>query len=50
MDFKVWKSVICGKSLDLKIARTLELHMGADLQLAITSARINIFHEVKSSW
>ena len=42
IDFGVWKSVICGKSR-LKIVRTIELHIGTDLQLAITLARINIF-------
>ena len=42
IDFKVAKSVTCGKSR-LKFARSIELHIGADLQLAIILARINIF-------
>ena len=33
----------------MKIARTIQLHIGADLKLAITLARIDVFHEVKAS-
>ena len=40
--FQIWKSVICWKSR-FKIVRTIELHIGAGLQLAITLARINGF-------
>ena len=34
----------------LKFMRAIELLISADLWPAITLARINIFHEVKSSW
>jgi hypothetical protein len=34
----------------MKFVRTIELHISADLQPAITLARINIFDEVKNSW
>ena len=49
IDFEVWKSVI-GEKSRLKILRTntIELNRGADLQVAITSAKINIFQEIKS--
>ena len=42
IDFKDWKSVICVK-LRLKITHTIELHIGIDLQVVITSARISMF-------
>jgi hypothetical protein len=34
----------------MKFVRAIELHTSADLQPAITLARISIFYEVKSWW